>query len=83
MSLESYRIPPVSLVLVACAATNAEPNGSNPMHIYLAALQAGFYYVPINYRLSAPEIAYILQDADRTSAVKDCWCKCSSARTCA
>ncbi len=40
------------------------PNGSNPMHVYLAALQAGFYYVPINYRLSAPEIAYILQDAD-------------------
>ena len=29
------------------------PNGSNPMHVYLAALQAGFYYVPINYRLSA------------------------------
>src|SRR3954468_9885427 len=40
------------------------PNGSNPMHVYLAALQAGFYYVPINYRLSAPEIAYIIQDAD-------------------
>ena len=33
------------------------PNGSDPMHIYLAALQAGWYYVPINYRLSAPEIA--------------------------
>ena len=40
------------------------PNGSNPMHVYLAALQAGWYYVPINYRLSAPEMAYILQDAD-------------------
>ena len=40
------------------------PNGAHPMHIYLAALQAGWYYVPINYRLSAPEIAYILQDAD-------------------
>ena len=38
------------------------PNGAHPMHVYLAALQAGFYYVPINYRLSAPEIAYILQD---------------------
>ncbi|HEX5096083.1 MAG TPA: AMP-binding protein, partial [Acidimicrobiia bacterium] len=25
------------------------PNGSHPMHIYLAALQAGWYYVPINY----------------------------------
>src|SRR5262245_7229069 len=40
------------------------PNGSFPMHVYLAALQAGWYYVPINYRLSAPEIAYILRDAD-------------------
>ena len=40
------------------------PNGSHPMHVYLAALQAGFYYVPINYRLSAPEIAYIIQDSD-------------------
>jgi long-chain acyl-CoA synthetase len=40
------------------------PNGSNPFHIYLAALQAGMYYVPINYRLSAGEIAYILTDAE-------------------
>jgi long-chain acyl-CoA synthetase len=40
------------------------PNGSNPFHVYLAALQAGFYYVPINYRLSPPEVAYILQDSD-------------------
>src|SRR5256885_17200864 len=36
------------------------PNGSHPMHIYLAALQAGWDYVPINYRLSGPEIGYIL-----------------------
>ena len=28
------------------------PNGSHPCTVYLAALQAGFYYVPINYRLS-------------------------------
>jgi long-chain acyl-CoA synthetase len=40
------------------------PNGSHPMHIYLAALQAGWYYVPINYRLSPTEIAYILKDCD-------------------
>src|SRR5262249_11054869 len=45
------------------------PNGSHPMHVYLAALQAGWYYVPINYRLSAPEIAYILQDADAKAIV--------------
>ena len=45
------------------------PNGSHPMHVYLAALQAGWFYVPINYRLSAPEIAYILQDADAKAIV--------------
>src|SRR5262245_40865250 len=40
------------------------PNGAHPFHLYVAALQAGFYYVPINYRLSPSEIAYILQDSD-------------------
>ena len=40
------------------------PNGAHPFHLYLAALQAGFYYVPINYRLSPSEIAYIVQDSD-------------------
>src|SRR2546430_7646495 len=38
------------------------PNGSHPMHIYLAALQAGWDYGPINHPLSAPEIPHILQD---------------------
>ena len=40
------------------------PNGVHPMHVYLAALQAGWYYVPINFRLSAPEVAYILRDSE-------------------
>jgi long-chain acyl-CoA synthetase len=40
------------------------PNGRHPMHLYLAALQAGWYYVPINYRLSPPEVAYILRDSE-------------------
>src|SRR5262245_535518 len=40
------------------------PNGRHPMHVYLAALQAGWYYVPINYRLSPTEVAYILQDSE-------------------
>jgi long-chain acyl-CoA synthetase len=40
------------------------PNGAHPMHVYLAALQAGFYYVPINYRLSPAEIAYIITDSE-------------------
>ena len=40
------------------------PNGRYPVTVYLAALQIGLYYVPINYRLSPPEIAYILSDSD-------------------
>ena len=40
------------------------PNGAHPMHVYLAALQAGFYYVPINYRLSPSEVAYIIGDSE-------------------
>ena len=45
------------------------PNGCNPMHLYLAALQAGWYYVPINYRLSPPEVAYILGDSEAKAFV--------------
>jgi long-chain acyl-CoA synthetase len=45
------------------------PNGAHPFHLYLAALQAGLYYVPINYRLSASEIAYILTDSEAKAFV--------------
>src|SRR4051812_49050711 len=45
------------------------PNGALPFTLYLAALQTGLYYVPINYRLSAPEIAYILQDSEAKAFV--------------
>jgi long-chain acyl-CoA synthetase len=47
------------------------PNGVQPMWVYLAALQAGWYYVPINYRLSPAEIAYILQDSEAKAFVSD------------
>lgn len=40
------------------------PNGVDPMTALLAAQQAGWYYVPINYRLAPPEIAYILTDSE-------------------
>src|ERR1700677_364754 len=39
------------------------PNGAEMIEIYLAALQAGWYLVPINHHLGAPEIAYILKDS--------------------
>src|SRR5262245_30236612 len=47
------------------------PNGVKPVEVYLAALQAGWYYVPINYRLSAPEIAYIIHDSGAKAIVSD------------
>ena len=40
------------------------PNSVEVFEIYLAALQAGWYIVPINHHLVAPEIAYILKDSE-------------------
>ena len=40
------------------------PNGEEIIELYLAALQAGWYLVPINHHLVGPEIAYILTDSD-------------------
>jgi len=39
------------------------PNGPEMLELYLAALQAGWYLVPINHHLVAPEIAYIVKDS--------------------
>jgi long-chain acyl-CoA synthetase len=39
------------------------PNGAEMLEIYLAALQAGWYLVPINFHLVGPEVAYILKDS--------------------
>src|SRR6202167_474380 len=39
------------------------PNCAEMIELYLAALQAGWYLVPINHHLVAPEIAYILKDS--------------------
>jgi long-chain acyl-CoA synthetase len=40
------------------------PNGTDGLVVYLAALQAGWYYTPINWHLTAPEIAYVLTDSE-------------------
>ncbi len=45
------------------------PNGHLPFVALLAAQQAGWYYVPINYRLAPPEIAYILNDSDAKAVI--------------
>ncbi|MBV8463876.1 MAG: AMP-binding protein, partial [Acidimicrobiales bacterium] len=39
------------------------PNGVEMFELYLAALQAGWYLVPINHHLVGPEVAYILEDS--------------------
>jgi long-chain acyl-CoA synthetase len=39
------------------------PNCAEMVEVYLAALQAGWYLVPINHHLVAPEVAYILKDS--------------------
>jgi len=45
------------------------PNSVTPWALYLAALQAGWYLTPINYHLTAPEVAYILRDSGATAFV--------------
>ncbi len=40
------------------------PNEHTFMELYLAALQIGVYFTPVNWHLVAREIAYILKDAD-------------------
>jgi long-chain acyl-CoA synthetase len=45
------------------------PNGHHPFVALLAAQQAGWYYVPINYRLAPPEIAYILRDSEAKALI--------------
>jgi long-chain acyl-CoA synthetase len=38
------------------------PNGIAPLELYLAALQGGWYFTPINWHFTPPEISYILRD---------------------
>ncbi|MFI7113299.1 acyl-CoA synthetase [Nonomuraea sp. NPDC050227] len=40
------------------------PNGADGLVLYLAALQAGWYYTPINWHLTGPEIGYIVSDSE-------------------
>lgn len=53
-----------------CVATFL-PNGAAMMELYLAAAQAGLYLVPINWHLTGPEAAYILQDCEAKAFVSD------------
>jgi long-chain acyl-CoA synthetase len=40
------------------------PNGVDGLTLYLATLQAGWYYTPINWHFTGPEIAYIVSDSE-------------------
>ncbi|MDP9862658.1 MULTISPECIES: acyl-CoA synthetase [Streptosporangium] len=40
------------------------PNGADGLVLYLAALQAGWYYTPVNWHLTGPEIGYIVADSE-------------------
>ncbi|MFI2074194.1 acyl-CoA synthetase [Streptomyces triculaminicus] len=45
------------------------PNGPEFLTAHLAATQAGFYLVPVNHHLLAPEIAWILSDSGARALV--------------
>jgi long-chain acyl-CoA synthetase len=45
------------------------PNESAMLELQLAAFQAGLYLVPVNTRLTAPEIAYILADSGARAVI--------------
>ena len=45
------------------------PNGIDWLTVYFAALQTGLYVVPINWHLTAPEVAYIVSDSDASAFV--------------
>ncbi len=53
-----------------CVATLL-PNGTPAIALYLAAAQAGWYITPINWHLTAPEVAYILGDCEAKAFVAD------------
>ncbi len=40
------------------------PNSIGAVEVYLAALQSGWYTTPVNFHLTAPEVAYILGDSE-------------------
>jgi long-chain acyl-CoA synthetase len=43
------------------------PNGIAPVELSMAALQAGWYYTPINWHFTTPEIAHIVADTEATA----------------
>jgi long-chain acyl-CoA synthetase len=40
------------------------PNGAELVEVFFAALECGLYIVPINWHLTGPEVAYIVEDSE-------------------
>lgn len=40
------------------------PNDTSALEVYLAALQAGWYFVPLNWHFAEPELTHIVTDAE-------------------
>jgi long-chain acyl-CoA synthetase len=47
------------------------PNGAAPIELYLAALQSGWYFTPVNWHFTAPEIAHIISDCEAAAFFAD------------
>src|SRR5260370_584063 len=47
------------------------PNGVGALEIYVAARQAGWYFTPINWHYTPPEIAYIVRDCGAKALIAD------------
>ena len=45
------------------------PNSIEALALYFAAAQTGLYIVPVNWHLTAPEVAYILSDSGAAALV--------------
>jgi long-chain acyl-CoA synthetase len=45
------------------------PNGLDLYALFFAAMQAGWYFTPINHHLVGPEIAYIVEDSEAQALV--------------
>jgi len=47
------------------------PNGVGALEVYLAALQSGWFFTPVNWHYTGPEVAYILTDCEAKAFFAD------------
>jgi long-chain acyl-CoA synthetase len=47
------------------------PNGIAPLEVTLAAQQSGWYFTPVNWHFTVPEIAYIVRDCEAKAFFAD------------